>query len=343
MNIIKRHKSILIKIFLCLLIIAFIFLYIKNQAIHKTVNLVLVSFIFAYVLKPIRNFYMRRFNISSKKASVVIMLSITIGIALTLYILIPKMYKELSNVEMIFNKLVDLYENIEQSSKIKNSELFSFIYVQIKEKISKFLVSMSLSIVNNVMKMSENLMSFAVIPVITYYFLTDSKKISKKFYLLVPLKRRAMSKAIIRDIDKLLGDYIVGQLLLSGIVGLSTLIILLVFDVKFPLWLSVFNGIVNVIPYFGPIIGALPIVLIAFLDSTSKGVYILIGVLILQQIEGNILSPRITSDSTNIHPILVIILLILGEQLAGFIGMIIVIPLGVIVKVIYEDINYYLF
>ena len=147
----------------------------------------------------------------------------------------------------------------------------------------------------------------------------------------------------IRDIDKLLGDYIVGQLLLSGIVGLSTLIILLVFDVKFPLWLSVFNGIVNIIPYFGPIIGALPIVLIAFLDSTSKGVYILIGVLILQQIEGNILSPRITSDSTNIHPILVIILLILGEQLAGFIGMIIVIPLGVIVKVIYEDINYYLF
>lgn len=343
MNIIKTNKSKIIKILLCLLIITFIFLYIKNESIHKTVNLVLVSFIFAYILKPIRNFLMKRFNINSNKASIVIMLGIVIGIALSLYILIPKMYKELSNIEVIFSKVVNLYENIEQSSIKKKSELFSSGYEQIKDRISEFLVSMSLSLINNIMKISENLISFAVIPVITYYFLTDSKNISKRFYLLIPLKRRRISKIIIRDIDKLLGSYILGQFLLSAIVGIVTLIILLFFDVKFPLWLSVFNGIVNIIPYFGPIIGAIPIILIGFLDSTSKGIYILIGVFILQQIEGNILAPRITSDSTNIHPVIVIILLILGQQSAGFLGMILAIPLGVIIKVIYEDINYYLF
>ena len=64
---------------------------------------------------------------------------------------------------------------------------------------------------------------------------------------------------------------------------------------------------------------------------------------LIQQIEGNILSPKITGDSTNMHPIIIIILLLIGEKLGGFVGMIIAVPIGVIIKVIYEDINDYLF
>ena len=87
----------------------------------------------------------------------------------------------------------------------------------------------------------------------------------------------------------------------------------------------------------------MPVILIALLDSPTKGIWAAIAIFIIQQIEGNILSPKITGDSTNIHPLVILLLLLIGEKFGGFIGMVIAIPIGVIIKVIYEDINYYLF
>ena len=190
---------------------------------------------------------------------------------------------------------------------------------------------------------SENIMSFAVVPVITYYFLVDDEFIWNKCSLLIPIKKRELVKKIIKDINKLLESYIVGQLLLSLIVGVITFIALILIRVKFPLWLSILNGIFNIIPYFGPIFGAVPVVFIAFLESPTKALWAALAILIIQQVEGNILSPKITGNSTNMHPLVIIILLLIGESFCGFVGMILAVPIGVIIKVIYEDINYYIF
>ena len=67
------------------------------------------------------------------------------------------------------------------------------------------------------------------------------------------------------------------------------------------------------------------------------------GMIVIQQIEGNILSPQITGNSINMHPFIIIILLLIGDKFGGFMGMILVVPIAVIIKVIYDDINYYLF
>ncbi|MDB2111168.1 AI-2E family transporter, partial [Clostridium paraputrificum] len=130
---------------------------------------------------------------------------------------------------------------------------------------------------------------------------------------------------------------------LSLIVGVITFIALILIRVKFPLWLSILNGIFNIIPYFGPIFGAVPVVFIAFLESPTKALWAALAILIIQQVEGNILSPKITGNSTNMHPLVIIILLLIGESFCGFVGMILAVPIGVIIKVIYEDINYYIF
>ena len=110
-----------------------------------------------------------------------------------------------------------------------------------------------------------------------------------------------------------------------------------------PLVLSVVNGVVNIIPYFGPIIGGVPIVFIAMTSSITKGIIALVGVFIIQQVEGDLLAPKITGDCISMHPVTIILLLILGEKIAGVAGMILCVPIAVIIKVIYDDINYYLF
>lgn len=79
------------------------------------------------------------------------------------------------------------------------------------------------------------------------------------------------------------------------------------------------------------------------MDSPQKGIYITVLLFLLQQLEGNILSPKITGKSINMHPFVIIILLLIGESCGGFTGMIFIIPCAVIFKVLYDDINYYIF
>ena len=189
----------------------------------------------------------------------------------------------------------------------------------------------------------ENLINLAIVPIIAYYFLVDGDIIYNKLMLVFPTEKRVVIKKIICNIDRVLGRYIMSQLLLSIIIGVLTLILLLIIGVKFPVALAIINAITNVIPYFGPILGGVPIVFIALTMSPTKGLIAFIGVILIQQIEGNILAPTITGDSTNMHPIIIIILLILGEKIGGIIGMIVVVPIAVMIKVIYDDINNYLF
>lgn len=237
---------------------------------------------------------------------------------------------------------VFLEENIE-NSKYLNLGFAKFLYDEAKVSMVEFGNMLSTKLVDNIISVSEHMLSMAVIPVVTYYFLADNREINAKFLNLVPLEKRKITKVIASDINKLLSRYIGSQLVLSAIVTAITFIMLLIFRVKFSIALSILNGILNIIPYFGPIFGAVPIIFIALLDSPIKGLWTGIGILLLQQVEGNILSPKITGDSINIHPLIIIILLIIGENFGGFVGMLIIVPIGVIVKVIWEDINYYIF
>ena len=113
--------------------------------------------------------------------------------------------------------------------------------------------------------------------------------------------------------------------------------------VEFPLILSLINGVFNIIPYFGPIFGAIPAIFIALLISPKTALYTALWLFALQQIEGSLLSPKIIGDSISMHPLTVIFLLIIGGELGGVLGMILAVPVGVVIKVICEDLNYYLF
>ena len=239
---------------------------------------------------------------------------------------------------------IDVYiETLAKKLNINNTSFFDSIYRRINDETNLFLRNFSNSFVDNLISSLESIISLAIVPIVTYYFLVDGELIFNKLLLILPTEKRVIAKKVINHIDKVLSRYIISQLLLSLIIGVLTTIALFILNVKFSILLGVFNGVLNIVPYFGPIIGGLPAVFIALMESPNKALWTLIIIFIIQQIEGNILSPKITGDSTDMHPIIIIILLLIGDKLGGFIGMILIVPLGVIIKVIYEDINDYLF
>ena len=339
----NKGKKIIKYIIITLLIITILILYLKVKTINNIVNIIFLSFILAYTLKPLRDILSDKFKIKKRTSSIIIVISILLTIVLFFYIVIPSILKESYNLGSILDNVDNYVEALAKKMNIDNISFFESIYSRISDEINIFFRTFSNNLLDNLMTFLESIISMAIIPIVIYYFLVDGELIFNKLMLILPTEKRVIAKKVITHIDKVLSRYIISQLLLSLIIGILTTISLVVLRVKFALVLGIFNGVLNIVPYFGPIIGGIPAVFIALMESPNKALWTLGIVFLIQQIEGNILSPKITGDSTNMHPIIIIILLLIGEKLGGFIGMIIIVPIAVIIKVIYEDINDYLF
>lgn len=338
----KMKKGIYYSL-LIILLIFIIILYLKLKTLNSIVNIIFISFILAYTLKPLRNILCDKIKIKKRTSSIIIILSIIFSVSIFVYILIPSIIRESYNFGNILDN-IDIYvEDLAKKLNLTNISFFDVVYGRISDETNIFFRNFSNSLVDNLISSLESIISLAIVPIVTYYFLVDGELIFNKLLLILPTEKRVLAKKVITHIDKVLSRYIISQLLLSLIIGILTTIALFFLKVKFSILLGVFNGVLNIIPYFGPIIGGIPAVFIALMESPNKALWTLVIVFIIQQIEGNILSPKITGDSTDMHPIIIIILLLIGDKLGGFIGMIIIVPIGVIIKIIYEDINDYLF
>lgn len=343
MLIYKKYKKVIGPIILGIAILVAIYLYIKIETVNSVLKIIFIGFIFAYTLKPLRDSISEKFKLSKRISSILIIILIVACVIMFMYIVIPSVLRETYNIGGILDNMDEYVEYLIYKLNLNDISFFQGIYEQISEEVNIFLSKIQDNFFENLLVCFESLISLAVIPIVTYYFLVDGELIYSKLLLILPTEKRIIIKRVFSHIDKVLSRYIVSQLLLSIIIGVLTFLILSIIKVKFALVLGIFNGILNIIPYFGPIIGGIPAIFIALMESPTKALYTVLGVFILQQIEGNILSPKITGDSTNMHPIIIIILLLVGEKLGGFMGMIVAVPIGVIIKVIYEDINDYLF
>lgn len=343
MRFLTKNKSLIVKSIILIVIILAVFLYFYWGVFREVVNIIIVSAILAYIIRPIRDFILNRCKLSKRTSTLIIMLGIFSVIVILFLIIIPKVMKEVNNFPIIINKLMDYLSYIEQKIEKSNSSIINLVYNEIKTKSWEVIMTISNNTINRIISFSSNIVSVAIIPVVTYYFLSDGDTITNKLYLLIPIEKRNLTRKIIGDINLLLERYIVSQILLSLVTGVMCFILFLILDIKFTLLLAIINGIFNVVPYFGAFFGGVPAVLVAFMDSPVKGLWVIVGIFIIQQIEGNILAPKITAESTNIHPLIIIILLLIGERISGVFGMILAIPIGVILKVIYDDLNYYLF
>ncbi|AIG66177.1 AI-2E family transporter [Weissella tructae] len=172
------------------------------------------------------------------------------------------------------------------------------------------------------------------IPVMTIYMLADGKKF-------VPFAQRVMPKRFSGDVAELLGRlnktlsrYISGQALEMLFVGVFTTIGYMVIGQRYALLLGVIAGITNMIPYVGPYIGYIPALFIGLMQGPMEAVSITIVVLIVQQIDSNILYPRIIGSTLSIHPLTILVILLAAGNIAGIPGMILAVPLYAVVRTI---------
>lgn len=219
----------------------------------------------------------------------------------------------------------------------------------VRLKIDEFILSLELSITEFIERALDKLVSgfnytviILTIPFISFYMLKDMDWLKRTAQKLTPNRFRSQSMSLAREIDISLGGYIRGQLLVCLLVGVFSAIFFWIIGLNYPLLLGTIIGLTNVIPYFGPIIGAIPAGIIALTMSMKTFIWVIVIIGVLQFVEGNIISPIIFGKSLKMHPLYIIFALLIGGELGGIIGLIIAVPILAILKVSIVHLRIYL-
>ncbi|MFD2369807.1 AI-2E family transporter [Brevibacillus sp. GCM10020057] len=204
------------------------------------------------------------------------------------------------------------------------------VIIQSHERMSHTVTEL----VNNARNSLGKVLAYAVVPFIAFYLLKDMKELHETGMSIVPRAYRKQVLVVLRDINESLGNYIHGQMMVALMVGLFAYLGYWLVDMPYPFVLASFVCLTNIIPYIGPLIGAAPAVVVALTISTKTLLLVLVVNIVIQVVEGNILSPNIVGRSLHLHPLLIIMALLVGEAVGGIIGLIVAVPVLAVCKVV---------
>jgi len=165
------------------------------------------------------------------------------------------------------------------------------------------------------------------------FMLVDGKKLPYAIVRFIPSSYREEALLILKDMNGTIRSYVRAQLIVCTFVGSLATVVLWWLDIPYFLPLGLFIFATNIIPYLGPFLGAAPAVVIGFLDEPIKGLYAIIGITIVQQLDANVISPLVQGKSLKVHPITITVVLLVAGQLAGILGMLLAVPFYAVAKV----------
>ena len=340
-----------------------------GDAISKLTG-ILMPFIYgaviAYLLKPVCNCvenFLRRL-LPEKMGTAANMLAVTISLLfgiLVVYALIMMIVPQLiTSVTTLYytarNNLNDFVDWASHQEIIaSNQKLLDFIETSydnlqdtldnlVRTKLVPSMQSLLSGAALGVMSFVTFLKNIIIGVIVSVYLLASRKKFGQQCkMILYSLIKPRWADIILEEIlyaDKMFGGFINGKILDSAIIGVLCYIACLIFKFPSALLVSVIIGVTNVIPFFGPFIGAIPATLLILIQNPIKALWFVLFVLVLQQVDGNIIGPKILGNTTGLSSFWVLFAILLFGGLWGFVGMIIGVPLF---AVIYDVLKKFVF
>lgn len=180
------------------------------------------------------------------------------------------------------------------------------------------------------------IIGLVIIPFWIFYILADERAMVNAFEAMIPERIEADVRNVLSIIDDILSAYIRGQLLLCVAVGAMSTIGFVVVKLEFAVLLGVIVGVFEFIPYIGPVLGAIPALIVAVIQSPVTALWTLLVIFIVQQVENLFLVPRVSGKSVRLHPALIMFVLVIGNEAMGLWGMIIAVPLTAILRDVFK-------
>lgn len=316
-----------------------------------TIGLVM-AYLFNFFLILYEDKLLSRFNLkhSKKRAFGIILTYLTVFILFGLFLqfILPQLLSSLTGiiaeipnyVKNLTEYVVDLSNKVDVSDMIqdlvldKTNEFVAYI-IEFSTKLLPMIANYGIVIMSRIWNILLGL-------IISVYLLAEKEKfcaLTKKVtYSLTPQKTADKIVDLTNLADSIFGKFISGKILDSAIIGVLTFVLLLIFKMPYALLVAFIVAVTNVIPFFGPFIGAIPAFFIIMFVSVNQAFIFLILIIIIQQIDGNYIGPKILGDSLGINAFWILFSLLIAGKLFGFIGMVIGVPLFVFIYTILKEV-----
>ena len=212
---------------------------------------------------------------------------------------------------------------------------------QVVKNLGNYLLELSKGIGGIVDSIKDGLITTVFAVIFGIYFLLDGPSLTKYwgriFTIILPEKRRKMLSVLIEDADRVFSGYIRGQLTDAFLLAVVMSIALSLVGIQYALVIALLMGIGNLVPYLSSLLGYSSTIIVSFVTGDFKTMVIaLVVIFIILTVDGNVINPKLLSQSVNIHPMVVIIALIIGGNIAGFVGMVVAVPFGALIKLWFE-------
>ncbi|GAW92669.1 AI-2E family transporter [Calderihabitans maritimus] len=298
----------------------------------------IVAVIFAYLLHPLVEIW-ERYRIPRTWAIILTYLKVIAVILILSFYFFPKIVKELNTfadaVPVYTKQVQDYLGNLYRGyHRIIIPESIRQVIDETVRGIERQMIAGVRQVARSIVGIFAHAVSIILAPVLSFYLLKDLDTISKRFIALLPVQWRSDILYLLTEIDAVLTKFIRGHLLVATIVGALTALGLAILKMEFALLLGIVAGIADLIPYFGPVIGAVPAVALALLKSKVLALYVVVVMVVVQQLESNVISPKILGASVGLHPLVVIFVLLAGGHLYGVWGMLAAVPVAAVVRIV---------
>lgn len=326
----KRIVKVLLAVFAAAMLIYFSYVFLD------IIIMLTISILLALMFNPVVNYFCNK-GLTRFAAILMVVILNSVFFFVLLSFIIPKIALQIENLSTSFTR--DNYRLMFNSVEDFIRSIFPFIKKgTINTKIENFFSTLVLNSLDSVSNLVSSLVSIiailVIVPFMTFFLLKDNKSIIKGILNIMPNRYFEMSYWIIRKISIQLGRFVRGWIFDAFIVGLLSAIGLSILGIDSAIPIGIIAGIGHLIPYFGPIIGGIPAILISALQFGDFSMLpsILILFIIIYTIDNGFVQPNVFSKSVDMHPLVIIILVIAGSQLMGIIGMLLAVPIATVLK-----------
>jgi predicted PurR-regulated permease PerM len=254
-------------------------------------------------------------------------------LALLLYTIIPLAIFELQNLLENFKKIeIPIFGRLDVSQFVGIDK-----YLGNLGNLADVLFSGGTSFLNVIAAVFGNLALIIATFILSFYLTVNQAGVEKFLRTILPLMHEDYIVGIYLRVRKKMGRWLQGQILLMLVVGMVTSLGLWILGIKYALVLGILAGVLEIVPIVGPIFAGAIAFLVAISQSWTLGFYVVLLFLVIQQLESHLLVPWVMEKTVGISPVVVVISLLAGSQIAGIIGVILAVPVAVVLQEIVED------
>lgn len=300
--------------------------------------IVLAVFLY-YLVRPLKRFFEKQ-KFSSGISTAISMLLV---ILIIVYVSIYASSIIRTQGESLITTIIDSVNNLTNKYSYLFPQLGEMLNLpDLAQRIVEYISNSFVSISKNIYGVASSIGNFfaqvILIPIIMFYILKDDRKLFGTFTSFLPRRPKSTLLKILHEIDTILKQYITSQVMVACVIGVLMFIGYVIIGMPNALVLAMFSLITAFIPFLGVILGILPAILIALGMGIPMLVKIVILTVVVQQLEGNVITPNITGSNLNMHPLTTILVVTVSVYFGGFFAAFLAVPIYNIVKIIVKNI-----